>query len=72
MVRLEGIRTASRDPRHFVERHRRDPRRRLEKAVDAGDRLEVPELMRDVRDAVVVEDQPRLQLRLRFRQLRRR
>ena len=37
--------------------------------VDAGDRLEVAELVRDVGDAVVVEHQPRAQLRLRLRQL---
>ena len=38
--------------------------------VDAGDGLEVPELMRDVRHAVVVEDEPRLELRLRLGELR--
>ena len=47
-----------------------DPRRQRAEHVDAGDGLEVSELVGDVRDAVVVEDQPRLQLRLGPRELR--
>ena len=46
--------------------------RRVEKAVDARNRFEVSQLVRDVGDAVVVEHEPRFELRLGFRQLRRR
>jgi hypothetical protein len=39
------------------------------KILPTGDRGEVAELMRNVRDAVVLEHQPRAQLGLRFGQL---
>src|SRR5262245_58052243 len=42
------------------------------KVLPAGNRGEVAELMRNVRDAVVLEHQPRSQLGLRFGQLLRR
>src|SRR5690349_8586341 len=51
-----------RDRGDFLERHRRDPRAEVREDVHAGDRLEVADLMRDVRHAVVLEDQPRVEL----------
>ncbi len=67
-VRLEGIRTvcATFDTSSSVTAAIRDGASR--KLSTLGDRLEVPQLMRDVRDAVVVEHEPRFELRLGFRQ----
>src|SRR5436190_13642615 len=53
----------ARDSRHFLERDRRDPRTEAGEDVDAGNRLEVDDLVRDVGDAVVLKDEPRVQLR---------
>ena len=69
MVRFEGARTARADCGHRVARDGGDPRAETAEHVDAGDRLEVPELVSDVRHAVVVEDEPGLELRLRLGQL---
>ena len=56
---------------HLRQRDRLDPRREVRKDVHAGDRLEVAELVSDVRDAVVVEDEPGMELRLGPLELRR-
>src|ERR1041384_6264790 len=51
----------------FLERDGGDPRAEVREDVHAGDRLEVAELVRDVRDAVVLEDEAGVQLALRLR-----
>ena len=71
-VRLDSAEHRARGGGDLFERHRGDPRAEVREHVDAGDGLEVTDLMRDVRDAVVLEHEPRVQLRLRFRQLGRR
>src|SRR5206468_12825955 len=51
-----------RDRRHFVERDGGDSVLQRLKDLDRRDRLEVAKLMSDVRDAVVVEHEPRPEL----------
>ena len=58
-VRFDGASIAARRGGDLLERDRGDARGSVGEHVDAGDGLEVAELVRDVGDAVVVEDQPR-------------
>src|SRR4051812_21482828 len=50
---------------HLLGRHRVDSLLKRGEESWTGDRLEVPKLVRDVRDAIVVEHQPRTKLMLR-------
>src|SRR4051812_30367481 len=52
----------------FLERHCGDARAEVREDVHACNCLEIANLVRDVRDAVVLEDQPRIQLRFGFRE----
>ena len=61
MVRFEGRRTLA-DAATCVARHGGDAPAQTAEHIDVGDGLEVAELVRDVRHAVVVEDEPRLEL----------
>src|SRR5712671_4419832 len=58
--------------RDFLERHRGDCWTEVREDIRPGDGLEIADLMLDVRDAVVLENEPRVQLRFRFRQFGRR
>src|ERR1043166_6619323 len=59
----------ARRPRALLERDSGDPWPEVREDVDAGDRLEVTDLVRDVRDAVVLKHEARVQLCFRFGEL---
>ena len=79
-VRIRGVEPADRTirdrkdasgrGRDGVDIDRRDAARRAHERVEAADRLEIPQLMGDVGDAVIVEDEPGFELRRRLGQLR--
>src|SRR5207249_222693 len=54
--------------RDFLERDRGDPRPEIREDVRARNCFEITNLVRDVRDAVVLEHQARVQLRFGFHQ----